>query len=94
MPHNDILNDPEINKVFKDYIEANASSESEVLRMIPLEKEPDYVFVVNPKRKDVLTSQLEEINNDYEKSKRDMSTNFGLLHGERKYLDYMCYPHT
>ena len=48
MPHNDILNDPEINKVFKDYIEANASSESEVLRMIPLEKEPDYVFVVNP----------------------------------------------
>ena len=92
MPHNDILNDKEINKVFKEYIEASAPSE--VLQRIPLEKEPDYVFVVNPKRKDVLTSQLEEINNDYEKSKRDMSTNFGLLHGERKYLDYKCYPHT
>ena len=23
-----------------------------------------------------------------------MTTNFGLLHGERKYLDYKVYPHT
>lgn len=50
--------------------------------------------MVNSKRQDVLTEQLDAIDQNYEKEKRDLSTNFGLLHGKRKYLDYKVYPHT
>lgn len=47
MPHNDILNDPKINKVFEAYLE-KAKLTTEI--RIPLIKEPDYLFVVNSKR--------------------------------------------
>ena len=52
------------------------------------------MFVVNRKRQDVLTDQLEEINRRYEAKKRDRNDSFGLLHGERKFLDWKEYRHS
>ena len=43
MPHNDILNDKEIKQVFQAYLEDNPKFKSSIV----LNKEPDYMFVVN-----------------------------------------------
>ncbi len=51
MPHNDILNDLNIKKVFEEYLEKKPNLKSKV----NLNPEPDYMFVVNLSRKDVLT---------------------------------------
>ena len=50
MPHNDILNDLEIKMVFQTYLEQNPQFKSTII----LKKEPDYMFVVNQQRKEVL----------------------------------------
>ena len=50
MPHNDILNDLGIKQVFAEYLEQRPDLKDSVR----LEKEPDYMFVVNLKRKEVL----------------------------------------
>lgn len=55
MPHNDILNDPRIKEVFKNYMAANEKELLEKKVNITLNKEPDYMFVVKWDRKDVLT---------------------------------------
>ena len=47
MPHNEILNDPQINKVFKEHLTINGGVLLNSDIKIPLIKEPDYVFVVN-----------------------------------------------
>ena len=52
------------------------------------------MFVVNSSRKDVLLEQLEAINDNYERKKRDKADPFGLLHGERKFLDWKEYRHS
>lgn len=53
------------------------------------------MFVVNRKRQEVLTDQLDAINRFYEREKHDFNAaDFGLLNGEKKYLDYKTYPHT
>ena len=52
------------------------------------------MFVVNLKRQDVLTDQLEEINRRYEAMKRDRQEPFGLLHGNRKFLNWKEYKHS
>ena len=52
------------------------------------------MFVVNRKRQDVLTDQLQEINRRYEAKKRDRQDPFGLLNGERKILDWKEYRHS
>lgn len=90
MPHNDILNDERIFDIFKEYLDANPQFKEQIV----LTKEPDYMFVVNRKRKDVLTDQLEEINRRYEAKKRDRQDRFGLLHGKRKFLDWKEYRHS
>ena len=90
MPHNDILNDLEIKKVFEQYIERNPQCAD----VIKLNKEPDYMFVVNRSRKDVLIDQLEAINARYDAKKRDKGDPFGLLHGNRKFLDWKEYRHS
>jgi hypothetical protein len=59
--------------------------------VITLRKEPDYMFVVDKSREDVLTDQLDAINENYEKKKRDNVETFGLLSGARKFLDYRSY---
>ena len=90
MPHNDILNDLRIRKVFEEYFEKNPHLKSK----INLNPEPDYMFVVNLSRKDVLTDQLEAINDNYDAKKRDKEDAFGLLHGTRKFLDWKEYKHS
>ena len=55
-------------------------------------KEPDYMFVVKRSRKDVLTDQLDAINDKYAEKRLDpKDPEYGLLDGERKYLDYKIY---
>ena len=54
MPHNDILNDERIKKIFA----AHLNQYADLITHIKLEKEPDYVFVVAKDRIEVLTSQL------------------------------------
>ena len=90
MPHNDILNDLRIRKVFEEYFEKNPHLKGK----INLNPEPDYMFVVNLSRKDVLTDQLEAINDNYDAKKRDKEDAFGLLHGTRKFLDWKEYKHS
>lgn len=62
--------------------------------LIKLDKEPDYMFVVSLKRQDVLTDQLEEINRRYEGKKRDRADPFGLLPGQRKFIDWKEFKHS
>ena len=50
--------------------------------------------MVNRNRQDVLTDQIENINNSYEKRRGKLLTSFGLLHGKRRYIDWKAYPHT
>ena len=93
MPHNDILNDNKIKKAFEEYLEKNPHLKSK----INLNKEPDYMFVVNLSRKEVLTEQLEAINENYEGKKRDRQDSFGLLNNPphtRKFLDWKEYRHS
>ena len=52
------------------------------------------MFVVNWNRKDVLIDQLQAINDSYDAKKRDKADSFGLLHGERKFLDWKEYRHS
>ena len=46
MPHNDICNDPDIKEVFEDFINEHPS----YLKEITINKEPDYMFVVDRSR--------------------------------------------
>ena len=79
MPHNDILNDKRIKEVFREYVKSN-EDELELKNVhIQLEKEPDYMFVVKWDRKDVLTDQLQAIEQYYQTLKRDTNETFGLL---------------
>ena len=87
MPHNDICNDPSIKKVFDDFIYENGW----YLNKIIINKEPDYIFEVDRSRKDVLIDQLDCINTKYEKKKRDRGEEFGLLHGEHKFIEWKQY---
>ena len=52
MPHNDILNAESVKDVVLEYRERNTEA---VDKYIVVEKEPDYIFVVNKERIDVLT---------------------------------------
>ena len=52
MPHNDILNALSIKKVVLEYKERYPDI---VDKYIVLEKEPDYIFIVDKERRDVLT---------------------------------------
>lgn len=80
MPHNDILNDKKIREVFNEYVIANSDELKEKKIHIQLDKEPDYMFVVNWERKDVLTEQLHAIEVHYQTNiKRDRNEIFGLL---------------
>ena len=45
-PHNNILNDNRIKEVFKNFLYLN----SDYINKIWLQKEPDYMFVVNSSR--------------------------------------------
>ena len=55
-------------------------------------KEPDYMFVVKRTRAAVLTDQLDGLNDKYMKKRLDpKDPEYGLLDGERKYLDYKIY---
>ena len=90
MPHNDICNDPLIKEVFEDFISENPF----YFNKISINKEPDYIFVVDRSRKDVLIDQLDCINTKYEKKKRDRGEDFGLLHGEHKFLEWKEYRHS
>ena len=96
MPHNNILNDPEIKSIFEDFIKSRYSQKDkdELLEVISLRKEPDYMFVVCIDREKVLTDQLETINLKYEKRKRNDLDKFGLLNGVRKFIDYKIYTYS
>ena len=50
MPHNDILNDPAIKNVFENYIKEHQEEFLANKVTIPLNKEPDYIFIVNRSR--------------------------------------------
>ena len=50
MPHNDIMNDLKVRKIFERYLSANVH----LKKLIRLDKEPDYMFVVNKEREEVL----------------------------------------
>ena len=50
MPHNDICNDPNIKKVFEEFISENAFYFNKII----INKEPDYIFIVDRSRRDVL----------------------------------------
>ena len=93
MPHNDILNDIVINDVFREYLENNRDGKGD-FSQIRLQKEPDYMFVVNLEREQVLIDQLDAINQNYDDKKRNMDDSFGLLHGDRKFLDWKVYRHS
>lgn len=55
MPHNDILNAESIKAVVQEYrLRKGAWIENYVV----MDKEPDYIFVVNKERINVLTDQL------------------------------------
>ena len=65
MPHNCILNDKRIKEVFKEYVSENAKEINAKKVKITLDKEADYMFVVNWKRKEILTDQLDAIEEHY-----------------------------
>ena len=60
-PHNEILNDLKIKNVFEEFLVTNTQYND----CFHLRKEPDYMFVVNRNRQNVLTDQLEAINLNY-----------------------------
>lgn len=90
MPHNDICNDPDIHRVFHHFIHENPYYYGKLI----INKEPDYIFVVNRERWTVLEDQLDCINTKYEKKKRDRHEPFGLLHGEHKFIEWKFYRHS
>lgn len=97
MPHNDILNDPNIKQILLDYQKVHPEL---VEKYVVMDKEPDYLFVVNESRAPVLTDQLKAINESYSsehgayKDKNGVVDNFGLLqmNEERKFLDFKMFP--
>jgi len=50
MPHNDIMNDLKVRKVFDRHLRTN----EHLKKLIRINKEPDYMFVVNKEREEVL----------------------------------------
>lgn len=80
MPHNSILSDSKLKAAVKESVPADIIAEND---SIQITKEPDYMFVVNDHRKDVLTDQLEAINNHYCKKRIDpQDPDYGLLDKE------------
>ena len=96
MPHNNILNDPEIKTIFQDFLESSIDNKEkdELMEVISMRKEADYMFVVCIDREKVLTDQLDIINQKYEIRKRNDLDRFGLLTGVRKLLDYKTYTYS
>lgn len=99
MPHNDILNDEKIKAVFATFLNDNSIGEREdnnqLKHYIKLEKEPDYVFVVAKDRLEVLTQQLEAIEEFYQKQKKDGGDSFGIFPEKcQQYLRWRCFSHS
>ena len=88
MPHNDILNDRQIKSLFSNFVQQHGERYKNI---VVLNKEPDYMFVVNKDRAEVLTDQLEEINKAQVKRHGKNNDEFGLLHSKRKFIDWKEY---
>ena len=41
-----------------------------------------------------MTDQIDTLNNRYEKKRDKLKSDFGLLHGERRFIDWKEYPLT
>lgn len=72
-------------------------------KYVVMEKEPDYMFIVNKERQDVLVDQLQAINDNYQSthgsyktSGQDSMDTFGLLkfRPENQFLDYKVFEHS
>ena len=62
IPHNSILSDPKVKKAVSESVPNDLIAKHDAIVM---KKEPDYMFVVNTARKEVLTDQLKAINKKY-----------------------------
>ena len=98
IPHNSILSDKKMKQAVKESVPNEVIARHDAIQM---KKEPDFMFVVNHTRRDVLLDQLDAINENYTENTilDPKDPDYGLLDdieghkGEvRRFLSYTIYP--